>query len=130
MSRKKETHRPGFLLLILAVCVLSLTLVACGHKANQESVNNTNASASQSIQSNQSTGSNSDQSTGGNNNQSASSNSNQPASNSSTGGSIAGNGGVKSTDQQVQNALHALDGAQHDVNSSSNAAAQDQNAVP
>lgn len=117
-----ETQRAGVLLLILAMLILSLTLVACGHRANQDSVNNTNTSASQSIQSNQSTSSNS--------NQSAGNNSNQSPGNSGTGGSAASNGGVKSTDQQVQNSLHALDGAQQDVNSSSTAAAQDQNSAP
>lgn len=127
MSRKIETQRAGILLLMLAMLILSLTLVACGHRANQDSVNNTNTSASQSIQSNQSTSSNSNQST------SNSSSGANAASNSGTGGNAASNGsnaGVKNTDQQVQNSLHALDGAQQDVNSSSTAAAQDQNSAP
>ena len=114
MSRKMETQRAGVLLRILAMLILSLTLVACGQRAKQDSVNNTNTSASQSIQSNQST----------------SSNSNQSSSNNGTGGSAASNGGVKNTDQQVQDSLHALDGAQQDVNSSGTAAAQDQNSAP
>ncbi len=89
-------------ILVIVALVVSLSLTACRQQTNASNVNATN-----------------NYSTSGQKQY-------QPA----DSGNNNGNSSLQSTDQQVQDILHQLDGAQNDVNSSSSASSQDNGQQP
>ena len=96
------THLRQKSIWLLVIVALALSLAACGQQTNASNVNATNNYSTSGQQQY------------------------QPAHSDNNNG----NSSLQSTDQQVQDILHQLDGAQNDVNSSSSASSQDNGQQP